>query len=87
MEREAANAKWQRLHGDRQWHNGSWTSWSEKPSADHPYHRDHGLRVGVAREDLRPDDRFLSVENCGPPVGQLVAPRHSDDAQGNPNES
>lgn len=68
MEREAANAKWARMHEDRPWHNGSWTSWESKPSAGHPYHRDHGLVIGVAVTDLRPDDTFLSEVNCGPPI-------------------
>ncbi len=66
MEREAANAKWQALHDVRQWHDGSWTSWAETRSAEHPYHRDHGVTIGVAETDLRPDDRFLTHESWGP---------------------
>jgi hypothetical protein len=60
MEREAANAKWQRLHKDQQWHDGTWKHWSAEPSDEHPYHRDHGVTIGVADRDLRPDDCFLS---------------------------
>lgn len=68
MEREAADAKWQALHKDRPWHNGSFTSWAPHRSDEHPYHLSHGVVIGVAETDLRPDDAFLTDEDCGPPV-------------------
>lgn len=66
MERDAANARWTRLHEDRPWHDGTFRSWAEKPSVNHPYHRDHGVTIGVHETDLRPDDRFLTRERWGP---------------------
>lgn len=64
MERDAANAKWQRLHRAQQWHDGTGTSWAEQPSDAYPYHRDHGVTIGVAMTDLRPGDNFLTDEHA-----------------------
>jgi hypothetical protein len=66
MEREAANARWSRLHDDRPWHDGTFQKWAENPSEGFPYHRDHGLVIGVADTDLRPHDLFLTRERWGP---------------------
>ena len=66
MESEAAKAKWAALHEARPWHDGQWRTWAEKRSDSHPYHRDHGLTIGVHDTDLRPDDKFLTHESWGP---------------------
>ena len=61
MVREAARARYERLHEDAPWHDGSFESWSPKPSREHPYHRDMGVNIWVAPEDLAPDDDFLKL--------------------------
>lgn len=66
MEAAAANAKWGRLHEERPYHDGTFTRWVEKPSNSHPYFKDWGVTTGVTDVDLRPNDRFLTVEKCGP---------------------
>lgn len=60
MEQAAAQAKWERLHEKRPWHDGSFTHWAEKPSDSHPYHHSHGVTIWVADQDLSPDDDFLA---------------------------
>lgn len=69
MEREAAAAKYARLHQDAQWHDGSFTSWSTQPDVSHPYHRDHGVTIWVAKKDYSPDDDFLRGPSLAPPDG------------------
>ena len=59
MAREAAQAKYARLHDEHQFHDGSFESWTEKPSVSHPYHRDHGVTIWVAGEDLGLGGEFL----------------------------
>lgn len=66
MEQAAADARYARVHDERKWHNGDFTSWAEKPSREHPYRYDFGVTIGVAETDLYPDDKFLSDERCGP---------------------
>lgn len=63
MEREAAEARYRRLHeGENRagWHDGTFTSWAKNADADHPYHFMHGVTIWVADQDLAPDDDFLS---------------------------
>jgi hypothetical protein len=66
MEREAANARYARLHEKSQWHDGSFTRWAEEPSDSHPYRYDHGVTVGVSETDLYPDDDFLTKVSASP---------------------
>lgn len=83
MERDAANAKWAQLHDARPWHDGTFRNWAEKPSDQHPYHRDHGVTIGVAQSDLRPHDLFLTHERWGPdqlPVAEVVDGEQDDAA-------
>jgi hypothetical protein len=68
MEREAANAAYERLHEARKWHDGTFTRWAEHPSALFPYRFDFGVTVGVAETDLRPGDLFTTQESAPFPV-------------------
>lgn len=60
MEKEAAIARYQELHEDRPYHNGSFSSWSDKRTREHPYRYDEGVSIGVSLVDNNPDDDFLS---------------------------
>lgn len=66
MERDAANARYARLHSDRPWHNGRFQGWSKEPSTAAPYKYDMGVTIGVSDTDLRPDDKFLTEESASP---------------------
>lgn len=59
MAREAAEARFQRLHKDRPWHDGSLERWAEEPSAEFPYHFSHGTTVWVSLEDHGEGGDFL----------------------------
>lgn len=76
MEREAAAAKYGRLHSDRPWHDGAFGNWSGKPSDLTPYRYDMGVTVWVAQKDYSPDDAFLS----GADVSQHVT--HGEGGEG-----
>jgi hypothetical protein len=79
MEREAANAKYERLHKDRPWHDGTFSStWSSEPSSRYPYKYDMGVTIGVSETDLRPDDAFLTDEKAPWP---LPPPEHGPDSE------
>lgn len=86
MESAAANAKWGRLHEERPWHDGSFKSWAKEPSASHPYFKDWGVTIGVTDVDLRPDDTFLSREDCGPLPVASGQPQDHEDQAGDPED-
>lgn len=58
-EREAAEAKYAALHEKRPYHDGTYESWAEKRTDDHPYHYSDGVTIWVAEQDVNPDDKFL----------------------------
>lgn len=64
MERTAADARYAKLHDDRKWHDGTFTSWVKEQSTSHPYRFDFGVTIGVADTDIRPDDDFLTREKA-----------------------
>lgn len=64
MEREAANAKYARLHEKAEWHDGTFKNWAAKPSAEFPYKYDWGVTIGVSETDLRPTDAFLTTASA-----------------------
>lgn len=76
MEKQAAAARYQELHEDRPYHDGSFSSWSDRRTREHPYRFDEGVSIGVALVDHNPDDDFLT-----PGGGSLwrAAPEQVDD--------
>ncbi|WP_370290238.1 hypothetical protein [Nocardioides sp.] len=62
----AHQARYERLHEKAQWHNGIFTSWSERQTDEHPFHRDAGVRIGVAERDLHPWDDFTREPDASP---------------------
>lgn len=61
-EQAAAQRRWELLHTDRPFHDGTYRDWAEKPSRSHPYHRDDGVTIWAATEDIAPDDDFLQTK-------------------------
>lgn len=61
MELAAADRKWESLHKDRPFHDGSFKSWRVERSDSHPYHYTDGVRLWVAEVDYEPDGDWLST--------------------------
>lgn len=76
MHEQAAQARFQRLHEDRPWHDGTFSSWQEKPDADHPYHFTHGTTVWVADVDHGHGGDFLTDESPGVLAADLPGKHH-----------
>ncbi|KAB2807983.1 hypothetical protein F9L07_25270 [Pimelobacter simplex] len=60
MARASANARYDDLHDERPYHDGTFTHWAKDRSAAHPFHARDGVTIWVTTEDLTPDDDFLS---------------------------
>lgn len=60
MERDAAARTYQRIHADRPFHNGRFSSWSKHASSSHPYHFMDGVVIYAADVDINPSDDFLA---------------------------
>lgn len=69
MEQAAAQARWQALHEDLPWHDGSFKSWAKERSRSHPYHFSHGTSVWVAETDLGLGGDFLRLGAAGESEG------------------
>lgn len=69
-------AKFERLHKDRPWHDGSFpedlSKWAAQPSAKHPFHFSHGTTVWVSLEDHGEGGDFLRT-------GAAVADQREDE--------
>lgn len=63
METASAEAAYRRLHEKKPWHDGTFTDWSEKPSADHPFHFMAGVRIWVSETDQGLGGHFTRQEN------------------------
>jgi hypothetical protein len=59
MEREAAKWRYGELHKARQFHDGTFTTWSADRTLATPYHFGDGVSIDVAAKDWSPDDDFL----------------------------
>lgn len=67
MDEAAANWRYEQLHKDEPFHDGTFKSWARDRSTSHPYHYRDGVRVWVAPLDLSPDDDFLRrADDNGP---------------------
>lgn len=82
MEREAAAAKYARLHSELKWHNGDFTSWAKDPDDSHPYSYEMGVTVWVAQQDYNPNDAFLSGESLSPNLAEHVADSEGGEGDG-----
>lgn len=65
MQLAAAQARYQRLHAERAYHDGSrnedgsFASWAKEPSANFPYHWTDGTSIWLAPFDLGLGGDFL----------------------------
>lgn len=64
MELKTAQRKWDELHKELQYHDGTFTHWTASRTDATPYHYSDGVHLYVAPFDVNPDDRFLN-----PPLG------------------
>lgn len=65
MVRAEAEAQYDQLHEKRQFHDGTFTSWSDKRSPQHPFHYRDGVTLWVSDIDLTPHDHFLGgAKDC-----------------------
>lgn len=60
METAAANWRYDQIHEDRPYHDGTFTDFSEHRTLSTPYHYRDGVTVWVSEQDLTPDDNFLT---------------------------
>lgn len=60
------------LHEKRPFHDGTFSSWAEKASEEHPYHYRDGIEIMALETDVNPDDLFTTERDAAPwSVGEL----------------
>lgn len=79
MEEAAANWRYEKLHEDQPFHDGSFKNWAKERSKMFPYHFSDGVRILVAETDLYPDDNFLSGATATPPGEAASGPSERSD--------
>lgn len=79
MARSAAQWKYDNLHKDRGFHDGSFTNWSKTRGVIDGVHfvfaHNDGVTIDVIDEDAAPWDEFTTREEASP-----VPPNEADDA-------
>lgn len=69
MEQAAAQWRYDELHKDAPFHDGTFPDdpgdWSPTRTLDTPYHYSDGVVVWVSQYDLTPDDHFLGEPRTG----------------------
>lgn len=66
MVRDAADSAYADLHKDAEFHDGTFTRWSSKRTPEFPYRFNEGVKVRVARENLKPWDEFATKRDASP---------------------
>lgn len=59
MQLEAARTRYQLLHEERPYHDGSRANWAKEPSLEFPFHFTDGASISLAEEDLGLGGDFL----------------------------
>ena len=67
MERQAAVARWAKLHEKEPYHDGSFQVWSKTRTPETPYHYDDGVTIWVTDTDHGIGGDFLG-EGYEPPA-------------------
>jgi hypothetical protein len=68
----SANSRYDKLHKDAPYHDGTFTHWSKERGPAHPFHYRDGVTVWVTQHNLTPDDNWLNdivevnAETLGP---------------------
>ena len=60
QELESANRRYDGLHKEKPYHDGTFQHWAKEPDGQHPFHFRDGVHLWVARTDVNPDDNFLT---------------------------
>lgn len=58
--RKMAQRKYEALHKELPYHDGTFAQWSKEPTDATPFHFSDGVTVYVADSDINPDDDFLT---------------------------
>lgn len=66
MIRSAAQARYDALHKEMPFHDGSFTTWAKERTSETPFEMNEGVTVGVADEDLHPWDDFTKKVDASP---------------------
>lgn len=65
MEQAAAEARYDLLHKERPFHDGTFKKWSKERTAEFPCHFRDGVEIWVSDSDLNPHDHFLGgAKDC-----------------------
>lgn len=59
MDQAAAEWRYDELHKEMPFHDGTFKSWAVERTKSHPYHYRDGATIWVASVDLSPEDKFL----------------------------
>lgn len=60
MNEAAARHRYEELHRERPFHDGSFSRWSKERTESTPFHFQDGVEVYVSLTDDNPDDDFLT---------------------------
>lgn len=59
MQKLAAQRRFNRLHSEKPWHDGSMTNWTEKPTDETPFNYEDGTAIWLSERDLGLGGDFL----------------------------
>lgn len=60
-----ANRRYDDLHKDAPYHDGSFGLWAKERTPDQPFHYKDGVTIWVAATDFTPHDHFLGgIDDC-----------------------
>lgn len=65
MQREAMEARYNDLHREQPYHDGTFTHWTEKRTERTPFHYRDGVSLWLSPTDDTPDDDFLGQASRG----------------------
>lgn len=60
MQQRAADARYDAIHENAPFHDGTFEHWSEKRDTAHPYHFRDGVTIWLSDTDDTHDDDFLA---------------------------
>lgn len=80
MQLAAANRRYDQLHKEKPFHDGTFRIWMEKPSQLTPFHYRDGVTIWISEEDLTSadDDDFLEQRSGADPF-QAASPGDDED--------
>lgn len=80
MHQAAAAWRYDEAHKQLAYHDGTFKHWDSQRSEEFPFHYKDGVRVWVSREDLTPEDHFLTHPDLLPMDDDLEEGEDGDEA-------